>query len=308
MMSTVFHAGERDVQARAGVAEMARRVGRTIQSRIPPSVDDFLRTQRLAIVGASAPDGQVWATPLTGSPGFLQVLDARTLQIAGPAQPGDPFVGHLAVGQPLGMLVIDLAERSRLRLNGPVAAAAADRFVLRVDEVYGNCQKYIQKRVFDTAASQDNVLAEIQRTSGLTAAQQIWIGRSDTFFIASMHAEAGADVSHRGGRSGFVQVLGASSLLWPDYPGNATFNTPGKLAVDPRAGLLFVDFESGRILQLTGTARVIWNPDRGADDVGAERLVEFSIVEVVERSGVSALRRRFVEYSRFNPVVRPLTE
>src|SRR3546814_14766932 len=67
--------------------------------------------------------------------------------------------------------------------------------------------------------------------------------------------EQGADVSHRGGRPGFVRVTeddGRSVLTIPDFSGNQFFNTLGNIAINPRAGLLFVDFATGDLLTLTG--------------------------------------------------------
>jgi hypothetical protein len=48
-------------------------------------------------------------------------------------------------------------------------------------------------------------------------------------------------------------------LAFPDYSGNRMFQTLGNLAVNPRAGLLFVDWETGSTLQLTGRAQIIWD-------------------------------------------------
>jgi uncharacterized protein len=120
------------------------------------------------------------------------------------------------------------------------------------------------------------------------------VARADTFFIASAHPERGADASHRGGRPGFVQVApDGRSLRFPDYTGNRMFKTLGNLTVEPRAGLLFVDWESGATLQLTGRADVVW------DDT--ERRVEFAIDEVRERVRAMPARWHLIEPSRLNP-------
>ena len=82
------------------------------------------------------------------------------------------------------------------------------------------------------------------------------IARSDTFFIASRFREngddlrQGIDVSHRGGLPGFIVVAHETALLFPDYAGNCMFGTLGNLVVDPRCGLLFIDFETGDMLKL----------------------------------------------------------
>ena len=67
------------------------------------------------------------------------------------------------------------------------------------------------------------------------------------------------------------------TLQFPDYAGNNMFNTLGNLAIDPHAGLLFVDFELGDTLQITGEARVLWDDESRAAFAGAERVVEMRV-------------------------------
>ena len=103
------------------------------------------------------------------------------------------------------------------------------------------------------------------------------ITRADTFFLGTGHPIRGADASHRGGPPGFVRVQGGQ-LWWPDYPGNNMFNSFGNLAVDNTAALLFVDFQSGASLQISGTAVVEWiTPGVRGDDGGTGRLVRFTV-------------------------------
>lgn len=66
------------------------------------------------------------------------------------------------------------------------------------------------------------------------------------------------DVSHRGGPPGFVRLEG-QTLTIPDYNGNRYFNTLGNLVSNPRAALLFVDFERGDVLHLQGTTEIVWD-------------------------------------------------
>ncbi len=56
------------------------------------------------------------------------------------------------------------------------------------------------------------------------------------------------------------------------------FQTLGNLVVDPRAGLLFIDFEQGWTLQLTGKASIIWDEKIIASVAGAQRLLLFRFV------------------------------
>jgi uncharacterized protein len=167
--------------------------------------------------------------------------------------------------------------------------------------VYGNCQKYIQAREWQAQVGPAKTLPRVSTADTLTADQQQWIATADTFFIASAHDDGGADASHRGGTPGFVQVLSARRLVWPDYSGNNMFQTLGNLTVNPHAGLLFIDFAHGRTLQLTGTAVLQWEESRVAQYAGAERLVEFELTQAVEITGGHSLRWRFIAPSPFNP-------
>jgi hypothetical protein len=90
-------------------------------------------------------------------------------------------------------------------------------------------------------------------------------------------------------------------LTFPDCPGNNMFNAVGNLAVDPRAGLLFVGFKDGATLQLTGDAEVLCEQDDFRAFAGAERAVRFRVSEALESSEGTKLRWRLTERSPFNP-------
>ncbi|MBV9075932.1 MAG: pyridoxamine 5'-phosphate oxidase family protein, partial [Methylobacteriaceae bacterium] len=118
------------------------------------------------------------------------------------------------------------------------------------------------------------------------------LARADTFFVASVDPRpedglaAGADISHRGGRPGFIRVDDARTITTPDFVGNFLFNTLGNLLADDRAGLLVPDFETGDLLYLAGRAEVIWDGPEVAAFAGAQRLVRYHLHDVirVERS------------------------
>ncbi len=300
-MTSVYHAGELVVQARAGVQAQADRLGKGIGSIIQPAAQDFLRSQRLAIASTVGTDAQVWASLLTGEPGFVQAIAEQTVRINATLVPGDPLSENLLLQSDIGILVIDLATRRRLRLNGKAEVQPDGCIYVHIKQAYFNCPKYIQIRHLDADANKLPAIPQIQRTQALTYQQQQWIAKTDTFFIASFHPESGADASHRGGYLGFVRVLNANQLVFPDYTGNNMFNTLGNITINPQTGLLFIDFERGNTLQLTGKASIIWDAKQVAEFIGAERLVEFQIDRVLEITEASALHWRFREYSPYNP-------
>ncbi|WP_322742376.1 pyridoxamine 5'-phosphate oxidase family protein [Gloeocapsopsis crepidinum] len=219
---------------------------------------------------------------------------------------GDRIVNIQATipGKPLriGLLVIDLSTRKRLRINGEAIRQSDGSTDVATRQVYFNCPKYIQQRHLVVDRTQLPT-ASVQDFDSLNLKQQQWITQTDTFFIASMHPESGADASHRGGYPGFIQVVNEKQLIFPDYAGNNMFNTLGNIALNPNSGLLFVDFERGNTLQLIGKASIIWERERTQQFSGAERLVEFKIECVRETINATNLRWQFAEYSPFNPVL-----
>ncbi|MEA5574644.1 pyridoxamine 5'-phosphate oxidase family protein [Calothrix sp. UHCC 0171] len=297
-----FHSGEIEVQTQAGKREEAQKLCSLLSDFIKPAAQEFLVTQQLAIASTVDIHGQVWASLLTGQPGFIQVLNQQTLQISLDASltPTDPLYQNLHHNQNIGLLVIDLSNRRRSRFNGK-AELDLNGIKIHVVQTFFNCPKYIQTRHIEKNITESKEQSETLRRENLSEHNQLWITQADTFFIASFHPQSGADASHRGGFPGFIQVLNHRQLLFPDYAGNNMFQTFGNLLINPNAGLLFIDFETGDILQITGKAKVIWDADRLNEFIGAERLVEFAIEQVLETTNSTPLRWRFGEYSPANP-------
>ena len=286
--------------------DMARRVANGIHNEIPPAAAEFMQRQSFAIIGGTDHEGAVWASALYGKPGFIKAVDAHTARIQALPVAGDPLndilqrasEGHEAK---LGVLLIELETRHRMRLNGRAVVLPDGALEVHTDQVYANCPKYIQKRVWQPSPSSPQSEASVSRSGSLSPGQQAFISRADTFFVASASVDGSADASHRGGLPGFVRIIDGRRLLWPDYSGNTMFNTLGNIAVNPHAGLLFLDFETGIRSRLTGGARIIWDEDQAAKFAGAERLVSFEIDQVIETRGAIPGCFRFVEASPFNP-------
>jgi uncharacterized protein len=294
-----YHKGELAVQTRAGVGSDGLSAHEMYRAVMPSGVQRFLAAQQLAVFSTKDAQGRVWASMRSGPAGFLHPLDERTLEIGGYSHRDDPLLANLAAHEEAGMLVIHLAARQRVRLNGTAKADSDGRILLRTLQVYGNCPQYIQARSVSGTREVDPASARVGKALDLQ--QRLAIERADTLFIATAHPEAGSDVSHRGGRPGFVCVENEKRLLFPDYRGNNMFNTLGNLELNPHAGLLFPDFESGSALQLSGNARVLWDDPRMKQFEGAQRLVEFDIERVIDLPEATLLRFKFQSYSPFLP-------
>jgi len=94
---------------------------------------------------------------------------------------------------------------------------------------------------------------------------------------------------------GAVVILSLIVLVYRSSP------TLGNLTVNPSVGLLFVDFETGRTLQLTGKAKIIWDGKRVREHDRAERLIEITVSEAIEAPDGNPLRWELEERSLFNP-------
>ncbi len=300
-MLGIYHAGELGVQARAGVREMAAQSERVIKTTIKPMAQEFLRQQPLAFVASVDAQGWVWASVVDGLPGFMEAVDEATIHIGAAPTLSDPLHNNLRVNSDVGLLIMEFATRRRMRVNGRAKLQPDGSFHVHAQQVYANCPKYIQARRFELVTSAEQNASDVSRTDRLTAKQQQWLRHADTFFIATAHPAGGADASHRGGNPGFVTTVDPNTIIWPDYVGNMMFNTLGNIAANPRAGLLFLDFETGSTLQLTGEANIIWDPAQIAKYKGAERLVSFRVEQVLQIDKNLPLRWEFESYSPFNP-------
>ena len=149
-MASRYHRDEIEVQDRACVREMAARISDVKPPEIPLYTRDLLEDQWMVVVGSTGADGRVWASLLTGEPGFLRVIDERTPRIDARPVPGDQLDENSKPGMNVGLISIDLSSRRRVRLNGKAERRAEGLYVY-TEQVYGNCPKYNQAREPETA-------------------------------------------------------------------------------------------------------------------------------------------------------------
>jgi len=300
-----FNSDELAAQSRAGGGPR----GDGIRDYLTEQQRHFLAQLSYVFIGAIDAAGWPLATLLTGAPGFVRSPDSVTLDIAALPDFSDPAAAALAFDRQLGILGIDLATRRRGRVNGRVIDRSGGGIRVAVDQSFGNCPQYIQRRsilpsALSRPAGSGTVPAEA--FEHLDEEARAAIASADTFFVASRSRSGddmthGADISHRGGRPGFVRVDadrgGGDVLTIPDFRGNRYFNTLGNLMAEPRASLLFVDFDCGDLLQLQGTAEIEWNGAGAAEITGAERLWRFHVMRGWRRRAASPLRWSFIDYS-----------
>lgn len=282
-----FHPGEKIIQERLGVSEKMERFGRqVIRDHLPDQHRDFYQHLPYVFVGHADKEGWPWASILVGDPGFMSSTNRRTLKIKTQALEGDPLQKSLQEGKQLGLLGIELHSRRRNRLAGTILNSNADGIELQVDQTFGNCPQYIQARQWEKM-EKSRSFESVTKFTSLDENAKNLIANSDTFFVASYVQSTsehdkddkshGVDVSHRGGMPGFVKVDEDGLLTIPDYLGNFHFNTLGNFIENPKAGLLFFDFDRGDLLMLTGRVEILWDSPEIEFFDGAERLWTFRL-------------------------------
>lgn len=291
-----WHAGEVAIQQTLGVADRMAALGsRVIRDHMIAQHREFYPLLPFVVLGAVDAGEDVWASLRAGRPGFLHAPDPSHLRVGAADDPADPAQAGLTDGAAVGLLGIDLSTRRRNRLNGTIERAGADGFTVAVEQSYGNCPQYIRPRRYaPSRGPHPEAKAPPRMSDRLDGGARALVERADTFFVASfVDREDGrrqVDVSHRGGPAGFVRIGAEDVLTIPDYSGNRFFNTLGNLVANPRAGLAFVDFATGALLQMTGRAEVVLDGPEIAAFAGAERIWRFAPRQIVFREGALPLR------------------
>ncbi|QIE27192.1 Pyridoxamine 5'-phosphate oxidase (plasmid) [Caballeronia sp. SBC1] len=301
-----FHAGELAVQERVGVRDYAHSSGtRSIRPVLQEQHRTFFNDRPFIVLGGLDANGQSWATLRVGRQGFVSSSDVHTLHIAGTTLPDDPLADAWKVGSMIGCLAIQPETGRRTRVNGMITSIEHDEISLHVSQSFDNCPKYIQGRTPTFVASVPSVARHAQRRgSQLDDIDRVLLEAADTFFISSANGPdtsrfaREADVSHRGGRPGFVRVDDANTLTVPDFRGNRFFNTLGNLTVNSRAGLLFLDFIRGDLLYVAVDAEVVWDEAQISKFAGAQRLLRFRVREVRRSTAALPFAWSPVEYSQ----------
>src|SRR5258705_5529456 len=300
-----FHAGEQKIQNLAGVRDRIELRGRAvIRNDMPEQHRTFFAALPFMVVGLADQNGQPWATTLSGSPGFMNSAAENLLAVKAWLDPDDPLHSCIRDGAPIGGLGIELSTRRRNRVNGRIEnCIIGEGFSIRVQQSFGNCPKYIQARNEQPRLGSTPV-PKSRMASDLGDDEVSFIAGADTFFIASRSAQLdqkesseGLDVSHRGGLPGFVRVVSRNEICFADFSCILPFNRLGNLEVDASAGLLFIDFQSGRMLHVIGRTRIYWDVPETTRSAGIERLIFLDIQCVVNRDYAFPHVFDFVSYS-----------
>lgn len=310
MMSKIhFHQGELALQNKYDIQHDPRLVEQILKDHIVDRFVPFIEQQSTIIVGTTDQNGNLWTSMLIGEIGLIKVttpqqIDINLAQLS--STKTEILFQNIPPNSQIGLLLIDTATRSRYRLNGR-ASLFPDRIEITISEAYPNCPKYIQQRI--PIFSEDKAALGVEETKGtlLNTSHKQWIRNADTFFMSSKNANGDMDASHRGGGTGFIELLEDGTLKIPDYVGNDLFNSLGNFIQVPKAGLLFIDFEKGHSLQLSGQTELIVDQVSKEDlekTTGTGRYWLFKTQKWIQTSFHNKVAWRWVSFSPFNPPIK----
>ncbi|MEM7215139.1 MAG: pyridoxamine 5'-phosphate oxidase family protein [Pseudomonadota bacterium] len=300
-----FHAGELEAQKRVGAGNLAAQVASFIRPYMPQQHRQFYTSLPFLVVSGSDQSGYPWITILEGEDGFITSPNKKALNINSSLDPQDPLKEAFGHGTDIGLLGIELSTRRRNRLSGHIKQTG-NGYSIDIRQTFGNCPQYIWEREFYRLP--DVAPGKAHRSASLNELQMQHIQAADTMFIGTGQHDAsntpsnGYDASHRGGQPGFVEIVDNTHLRIPDYAGNNFFNTIGNILKNPKVGLLFVDFETGGLLHVSGRAEIEWEP-KDAKDKGAFRIINVTIGAVVDRPSAISLRWESADRSKRNLVI-----
>jgi predicted pyridoxine 5'-phosphate oxidase superfamily flavin-nucleotide-binding protein len=165
---------------------------------------------------------------------------------------------------------------------------------------YHSGERGLQDR-FDTRRLADRIDERLVRDV-IRDSDRAFIEARDMVFVATADAGGLPSCSYKGGDPGFVHVLDERTLALPNYDGNGMYRTWGNVAVNPRVGLLFIDFEGQKRLRLEGTA-TIEEPaaERFGEWPGAQFVVVIRAVRVYPNCPRYIHRMELVERSAYVP-------
>jgi uncharacterized protein len=165
--------------------------------------------------------------------------------------------------------------------------------------LYHGGNRELQDR-FDTRRLADRIEERIVRDR-IDEDDRAFIQARDVVFVATTDEHGQPQCSYKGGEPGFVRVLDERTIAFPLYDGNGMFLTAGNLLVNPRIGLLFIDFEGRKRLRLNGTASVAADDPLLAEYPEAKLVVRVAAAEVFPNCPRYIHEYRLVQRSRFVP-------
>ncbi|HET6615725.1 MAG TPA: pyridoxamine 5'-phosphate oxidase family protein [Dehalococcoidia bacterium] len=166
-------------------------------------------------------------------------------------------------------------------------------------DIYHEGNRALQER-FDTQRLADRLEQTIVKDR-FDPHDKAFIEARDMFFLATVDEQGHANCSYKGGEPGFVRVVDAHTLAFPNYDGNGMYLSMGNLARTRQVGMLFIDFEQQHRMRVNGEASIDENDPLMAEYPEAQFIVRVTPREVFPNCPRYIHKYQLVARSRFVP-------
>ncbi len=304
-MGEVFHQGQLAVQKITGEQEIAKMRIPMISSSLHPRSTAFIEHQVLAFLGSEDSNGALWLSLIVGEQGFITVPSLQEIKINLSkirSNKEDIFFTNIKTNPTVGLLFHEAARRARYRAWGKVNEIEG-YLSFDIKMGYPSCPKHIQREVIEVSEKSTDLSPQYENGTILGESEKAWILSSHTFFISTQTKKGDIESSHRGGNPGFIDILDNGLIRVPDYLGNSMFSTLGNIYENPKAALLFIDYDKGETLQLSGIAELQFNQNTEGDFHNSGETGRFWIFQTkkwLRTINHHQANTKFIDFSPFN--------
>ena len=302
--------GQQALQKITGEEEIAVRRIPMLREELHPKSVRFIEDQIFAFLGSEDAIGDLWLSLLVGERGFINIPSLHEIRIDLSrllTTREDIFHKNIKTNPTVGLLFHEAIRRSRYRAWG-MATEVEGHLSFAIRMGYPSCPRHIQKEEIELSESAESTPpAKHEDGTALGQFEKDWITNAHTFFITTQTENGDIESSHRGGDPGFVEILEDGKLRVPDYFGNSIYSTLGNIYVNPKAALLFVDYEKGETLQVTGTAALQFDQNSESDYYKSGETGRFWTFEAkrwIRTINHHKVNAAFVEFSKWNVITK----
>lgn len=304
-MNEFYQEGQLALQKKTGEEEIAQRRLAMIQPFIHERSIPFIEKQIFAFLGSEDKDGNLWLSLMIGKKGFISVPSLHEVKLdlnKVVTSREDIVFANIKTKPTVGLLFHQAAKRARYKAWG-IASEKDNQLSFDIKMGYKSCPKHIQKERIALPEDSKTLVPEYTKGTVLGSSEKEWIISSHTFFVSTQAKNGAVESAHRGGNPGFIEILEDGQLRIPDYFGNSIYTTLGNIYDIPKAALLFVDYEKGETLQLSGSAALQFDQNSEKDmhksgDTG--RFWTFETKQWIRTANHHQMNAEFVDFSKHN--------
>jgi predicted pyridoxine 5'-phosphate oxidase superfamily flavin-nucleotide-binding protein len=165
--------------------------------------------------------------------------------------------------------------------------------------MYHEGSRELQDR-FDSRRIADR-LEQVTVHTEFTDDDAAFVERSPMFFLATTDTNGWPDCSYKGGMPGFVRLVDSKTLVFPSYDGNGMFRSLGNIMVNPKVGLLFIDWERPNRMRVSGMASVHDDEQLLESFEGAQLVVRVTAERIFPNCPRYIHHMQLLEHSVFAP-------